>query len=718
MGIIKIRDGDKWKTIPALMGPRGQQGDPGKPGPYYEPDLHQNGDLYFNLKGQEDNVELGLYAGNIKGSNGFSPEVYLYNSVSADGTSAIDMHVSNPTGPDKTYRLLTFDRTMRDRYSAVDAKYLGEKFDAIDANLPRVFIDGVIPTTKDDVLAELRYESSYESFHAYIKIKCQGSSSMKFDKKNFTVKLYEDADRRREMPRTFRLFGEHASNKFVLKANWVDHTHARNIIGARLWSEIVASRPDYNSLPAELRNSPNNGAINGFPVKVYTNGNYQGIYTWNIGKDEWMFGMDKNNPNHVVLGGETNTNGIYTETPCNFRALWSGVHEEHWGVEIGENSEAVKTCLNNLIGFVMNATDDQFKQDIDKYLDIQSAIDYYLFMYVNGGFDNLAKNMLLLTYDLKKWYCSAYDMDIFWGCNGLANVFLEANKPCPEEYGEQYSLLWERIEKLYATELRQRYPIIREKVLNFANIVTKFERFVDSIGNDLLKEDIEVYPDIPLSDENHIKQMRNFVRNRLDYVDDEIEVLGTGLPVGVQYMLTEKAEFNGVDDVIDTGVQLFDVEKSWTIFMSFTGADWVHQASVFDAQYPGWGSGISLYSYASGSSVFYTTGGGNESLGGFGRSQWLFMADADPTTVRYNIVFRWDKDTGTYKWATSANGNIRASGEFTATYRQHMLPLILGAAHENGTGGKRHYWNGTIHKAGIWFKSLTDAEATSLLTTI
>ena len=39
-------------------------------------------------------------------------------------------------------------------------------------DIPKVFINGVIPTTKDDVNAELTYISKTLTFHSYITIKC------------------------------------------------------------------------------------------------------------------------------------------------------------------------------------------------------------------------------------------------------------------------------------------------------------------------------------------------------------------------------------------------------------------------------------------------------------------------------------------------------------------------------------------------------------------
>jgi hypothetical protein len=61
-------------------------------------------------------------------------------------------------------------------------------------DIPKVFINGTIPTTKDEVFAEMTYISKTLSFNAYIEIKCQGNSSMSYPKKNFTIKLFEDAE--------------------------------------------------------------------------------------------------------------------------------------------------------------------------------------------------------------------------------------------------------------------------------------------------------------------------------------------------------------------------------------------------------------------------------------------------------------------------------------------------------------------------------------------
>jgi hypothetical protein len=90
---------------------------------------------------------------------------------------------------------------MLDRYLTKEEYIAGETGGSIEliepnnSDIPKVFINGTIPTTKDAVLAELTYISKTLTFHSYIEIKCQGTSSMKYPKKNFTIKLFEDEAR-------------------------------------------------------------------------------------------------------------------------------------------------------------------------------------------------------------------------------------------------------------------------------------------------------------------------------------------------------------------------------------------------------------------------------------------------------------------------------------------------------------------------------------------
>lgn len=398
------------------------------------------------------------------------------------------------------------------------AKYeLPKTVEPLDNDIPMVYIAGTIPTSKDYVAGELEYVSKTTRFKAYTLIKLQGTSSLAHPKKNFTINLYKDEDHNVELNKEFKNWGAH--NNFVLKADYIDILHARNVVCAKLWSKVVASRSDYDTLPEELRNSPNNGAIDGFPIKVYIDGVYNGLYNWTIPKCTWMFGMDEVNENHVVLCAEMNDNGdeALANNPCNFFGMWDG-SEDYWSVEVGDLSDEVIGSLNNVIG---NVSDYQIGL-LKDCLDIQSAIDYFVFQDVILGIDGLAKNMLLATYDMTKWYLSAYDLDstfdLHWQGETMGAVY--ADMP-DHAYMNRYSRLVDLILNNCRDEYVARYIELRNSVLSEASIISAFEDYVNIYGDDLYIQDTVVYPDIPSVTNNNLSALRTFVKNRLAYLDNK-----------------------------------------------------------------------------------------------------------------------------------------------------------------------------------------------------
>lgn len=390
-----------------------------------------------------------------------------------------------------------------------------------DDDIPTIFITGTIPDSKTYVSGELEYVSKSYRFHAYTYIKLQGNSTQYLPKKNYTVNLYSDENRSVKLNKEFKNWGFH--NNFVLKAEYNDILHARNVVGAKLWSRVVRSRSDYNTLPEELKNSPNNGAIDGFPVRVYINGTYKGLYNWTIPKCDWMVGMNSSNANHVLLSAEFNDNGdvAYQNNPCNFNTLWDG-SEDYFSVEIGRNSAELVSSLNAIISSIL--TNDPVS--LEQSLDIKSAIDYFIFQEIILGTDGLAKNMLLATYDMNKWYLSAYDMDSTFDLNwnGVILNHFDATMPL-YPYNNKFSRLLQYIWSNYLDAYRERYTELRKSVLSYSSIIEEFEKYIGIFGEDIYIQDTAIYPNIPSVTDNTLKSLRDFVRKRLEYVDNKYGVV-------------------------------------------------------------------------------------------------------------------------------------------------------------------------------------------------
>ena len=336
-------------------------------------------------------------------------------------------------------------------------------------DIPKVSIDGRIRTMEDktDVRqVTIEYDDGVTKFTSYATIKVQGATSLRYEKKNFTIHFYEDDTytKKRKID-----LGWGAENQYVLKANWVDYTQSRNLVTAKIASKIYKK---YDL----LAETPNNGPVDGFPVELYNNGQFYGLYTLNIPKDSWLFNMDKNNPNHLAICGYTwKPSARFLEMPS----------YDAWEPEVGEANDETLEKLNRLFAFVLDSSDRQFVKNFTKYMDKDAILNYIILVETALLWDNNGKNMFLVTYDGEYWYPSFYDMDESWGVryNGLETQDYTVI-PMTDE-----NLLFRRVRTLFSKELAERYFELREEILTKESIMQEFYDFADKIPEETLKKE-------------------------------------------------------------------------------------------------------------------------------------------------------------------------------------------------------------------------------------
>lgn len=391
--------------------------------------------------------------------------------------------------------------------------------------LPRIYMDserlGLLTSKTDtEAICECEIKINNKTIKCYATGKVQGTTSATFPAKNFTFKFYSDKECSSKQKIDVG-FGE--QYKYCFKKNWVDTTHTRNLAGARIGFDMAESRPN-SDFKANLQTAPRNGLVDGFPCKLYINGEFWGLYTWNIPKDDWMFNMDSDNPKHMVLCAERNNDGnMSVSYSTQFRKLWDGKDGDEWSIEVGTLSEQLKTSFNNAINFVMTSSDEEFKANISNYFDLYSLLDYYIFTYFTCHYDGLGKNMLIGTYDGIHWGTMLYDMDSIFGATYNGGSFMATNRACPSEYQESNSLLWQRIEKCFAKELYDRYTELRKGALSLGNVITHVEEIYDLIPDRVFNDEKAKWTALPSINTNTITRFRNYMRDRAKYVDNKFK---------------------------------------------------------------------------------------------------------------------------------------------------------------------------------------------------
>ncbi len=363
--------------------------------------------------------------------------------------------------------------------------------------LPKLYFEGELEklVTKDEEeIIHVRYESDNINFEGYANVKLQGASSIAYEKKNYNIKFYEDED----LKDKFRIdLGWGEQHKYCLKANWVDKTHSRNIVTANIVADI---QNKFNL----LENTPNNGEIDGYPVEVYLNNEFLGLYTLNIPKDDWMFNMDDDNSNHLAFSATSWSDTVSFYEEANF---------EDWEIEVGNENDESLTKLNRLINFVMNSSDEEFKENISNYFNLDSLLNYYIMVEFAQLCDNVSKNMLLVTYDGKIWYTTLYDLDASWGAywdgKGLTN-YSKVDTTTSNN-------LWNRLKDNFSDEIVERYFYLRSDILTQENIMSEFYSFYNAIPSDSLERESQKWEDIPGFD---FEQINQFLAVRIPLLDD------------------------------------------------------------------------------------------------------------------------------------------------------------------------------------------------------
>lgn len=342
---------------------------------------------------------------------------------------------------------------------------------AAEAVLPTVNITGDSLTNwtgKEDVReATLEYcgASGEVSFIQAITIKIQGTSSLWYEKKNYTIEL-------QEFPVEMQPgWGEQTG--YCLKADYIDPTHAGNVVSAKLAAQMQEATGKYEWLP-------NRGAIDGFPVWLTLNGEDMGIYSWNIPKGGWMFNMDENDPDHIVMCCEGWSEGCVLQSD-------TFLLDDDWSIEFGPESSKTVVKFDRLVDFIVNSSDEKFVRDFDKYLDLDACLNYYCFICIANANDNEAKNMLMVTWDGEIWQPMLYDLDSLWGVDGGGSALTTDIALSLANGGS--NRLFQRIWENYSAELTERYAYLRSSVLSNDNIWKTFDEYAALIPAEALEWD-------------------------------------------------------------------------------------------------------------------------------------------------------------------------------------------------------------------------------------
>lgn len=398
-----------------------------------------------------------------------------------------------------------------------------ETFRLDACGLPVLYLTGSVDGMTKENAVKMQY--SFREWTGSCTVKWQGASSIAYPKKNYTIKFDQAFEAKA---------GWGAQRKYCLKANWMDASHARNLLGAQLWGRMCASR---RTVDEALAACPNWGAVDGFPVVLALNDVFHGLYTFNIPKDGWMLGMNGGNREAIVCAEAGDA--------CRFKAeatLSGDFKVEYAGDEA--DTGWIADSLNRLIDACMRSDGSDIDTVLALYVDIDSAIDYMIHVCATANPDNLSRNYLLSTRDGVKWAFTAYDMDmgfgIWWGGEGFTTA---DDSPFFRNFAAAHRLM-ELLYTYKADAVKARYNALRREALSEISLAKQALDFASGIPLYVRNEEARRWPAVPGSGANTVYQILEYLRLRFPRLDAEVEAMVQQSPVEAPVMAASVAWYD------------------------------------------------------------------------------------------------------------------------------------------------------------------------------
>ena len=396
-------------------------------------------------------------------------------------------------------------------------------------NFGKLYFVGKLPTDDSDArkpesLTFKMYDDNEKFlFAGNCELAIQGHGSATVPKKGYTFDLYNSNNDALSVK-----FGDMvAVDSFHLKAYYSDRTHSRDVGGCKLWRDMIStlSYPlsKVNNKPVELSTSVKkdnqytadaNYYPNGFPIAVYINGTFQGLFTFRHKKTRQNYALDNSNFGHIFLDSATYTarlNEAFDHTDWEIKSpKMSGY------VDMGPVPNAtVLANINRLFDFTRNLAAQ--KANHADFIVLKHWIHFLIFSELSGNWDIDGNNVNLMTWNGAQWTILPYDLDQSFGLRGTT---ISTNQT-----GWVVNVaFWSTFKTAYAAEIKEEYTRLRNSFLQTNNLTKYFINQTKAIPRDIYKADFDKWGLFYENGEPQLEHIFSYIDSRLTYLDTQWKI--------------------------------------------------------------------------------------------------------------------------------------------------------------------------------------------------
>lgn len=336
----------------------------------------------------------------------------------------------------------------------------------------------------------------------------RGGSSQNYEKKSYRIKGYKTL---------LSLCGLPLNEKYALNSLYEDEYKIRDILSWGLWAEGSArsnKRGLYNSADMVL-------------VELIIDGSYEGMYGLQPYVNEYTLQLTKTKGTILKVKSWEYPDLLYYNEDSQ---QWNGVYVKYSNME--QNSKWM-----NFYEFVANLTNlSDMTEFFKTHLDIESFLDYCLFIDFIGAVDNTWKNVFFTitnTDGVSKIMITPWDLDLTFGAiwtdwepyyttTDYENIAPTYNTSDNGGLLQYYSLnLFMNECDIFLREATKRYFELRQTHWSESNILAKIAKYQDYIKETgMYARDLARWPGSPVIAEGKEDFISEYMKKRIGILDD------------------------------------------------------------------------------------------------------------------------------------------------------------------------------------------------------
>ncbi|MBN2484693.1 MAG: CotH kinase family protein [Bacteroidales bacterium] len=379
----------------------------------------------------------------------------------------------------------------------------------------QLFHSTVIPDEfKVPALIKITGNRAAQPYIGYCGIEIRGGQAIRRPKKSFSISLSND--NQANTYASSAILGMRLNNSWILDAMYADLSKMRNRVSFDLWQKILETHK-----PPAVHDG---FYINGQAVEVFANYKYLGLFFLSEKFDEELLYLktDKLINGFLLYKSEEWSNAtkfLATADTLGKYRFWCGWEQKY-------PAPGKVSCwhpLFELIDYIANSDDEDFREGIFKRMDIDNLIDYFILMNITKATDNTGKNIFLVkNHAGGLFYICPWDLDATWG------RWWDSNPADAETIltNNLYERLFYCNPEGFKKRMKERWHILRQEVITYEAVQDQFAYYANMFKiSGALAREAEKWPESINKPEDEQAYINEWTKKRIAVLDNFFERL-------------------------------------------------------------------------------------------------------------------------------------------------------------------------------------------------